>query len=92
MLLIASYLFYGAWDARFLLLIAISTVVDFLVAQRITVAPNRTLARRWGALSIMVTLGILVVFKYFDFFSASFSRFLAEALARELPAGTTLSP
>ncbi len=76
MLLVASYIFYGAWDARFLLLIAISTLVDFLVAQRITAAPNRTLARRWCALSITVNLGILGVLKYFDFFTTSFASFL----------------
>ena len=76
MLLVASYFFYGAWDARFLLLIAISTVVDFLVAHRITATPNRALAKRWCALSITINLGILGVFKYFDFFTTSFSRFL----------------
>ena len=76
MLLAASYLFYGAWDARFLLLIALSTLVDFLVAKRITATPDRVTARRWCALSITVNLGILGVFKYFDFFTTSFARLL----------------
>jgi len=80
LLLVASYVFYGAWDARFLLLIALSTVVDFFVAQQLAKAPRKSrLARRWCALSITVNLGILAVFKYFDFFTTSFAGLL-EAL------------
>ena len=57
LLLVASYVFYGAWDARFLLLIALSTVVDFFVAQQLAKAPRKSrLARRWCALSTMRTL------------------------------------
>lgn len=83
MLLVASYVFYGAWDARFLLLIALSTVVDFFVAKRITAASDRKVAKRWCALSITVNLGILGVFKYFDFFTTSFSKFLSTILNYE---------
>ena len=59
MLLVASYVFYGAWDARFLILIAISTLIDFHVAQRVTRSRDRTVAKRWCALSITTNLGIL---------------------------------
>ena len=80
LLLVASYVFYGAWDARFLLLIALSTIVDFFVARQVARAPRKSgLAKRWCALSITVNLGILGVFKYFDFFASSFARLL-EAL------------
>ena len=61
MLLVASYIFYGTWDARFLILIAISTLIDFHVAQRVTRSRERAIARRWCALSITTNLGILGV-------------------------------
>ena len=83
MLLVASYLFYGAWDARFLLLIALSTVVDFLVAQRITAASEKKIAKRWCTLSIAVNLGLLGVFKYYDFFVESFAGLLSSLFGYE---------
>ena len=43
MLLVASYVFYGAWDARFLLLILISTLVDFHVARRVAASRDLSL-------------------------------------------------
>lgn len=76
MLLVASYVFYGAWDARFLLLILISTLVDFHVARRVAASRDRAVAKRWCILSITINLGILGVFKYFDFFTSSFSSLL----------------
>ena len=76
MLLVASYVFYGAWDARFLLLILISTLVDFHVARRVAASRDRAVAKRWCILSITLNLGILGVFKYFDFFTSSFSSLL----------------
>ena len=41
LLLVASYVFYGWWDWRFLGLIALSTIVDFLVGIRIEEAPDK---------------------------------------------------
>jgi D-alanyl-lipoteichoic acid acyltransferase DltB (MBOAT superfamily) len=72
-LLVASYVFYGAWDWRFLSLIAISTAIDFWVAP--LAAPGRSLSSRRFALaaSAAVNLGILGFFKYFNFFSESFA-------------------
>lgn len=59
-LVAASYLFYGWWDWRFLSLIIISTLVDFFVSW------NITKAKLW--LSIIVNLGFLGFFKYYNFF------------------------
>lgn len=77
MLVVASYVFYGYWDWRFLGLIFISTVTDYFVAQWIHDA--RTARRKrlflWG--SIVVNLGILGYFKYADFFVSSLSELLA---------------
>ena len=71
-LLVASYWFYAAWDARFLGLIIVSTAVDFLVGQRVYESDSHRVRRRWLGLSLVVNLGLLFVFKYFNFFVDSF--------------------
>ena len=79
MLLVASYVFYGAWDWRFLSLILTSTVVDYLVGLRLgqEYVERR---RRWLlGLSLTVNLGMLGVFKYFGFFAESFRQMLLVA-------------
>ena len=68
LLLVASYVFYGWWDWRFLGLIALSTVVDFLVGIRIEKAPDKARKKRWLWVSLGVNLGILGYFKYANFF------------------------
>ncbi len=71
MLLAASYVFYGAWDPRFLLLIVLSTIVDFFVGKALGKAQGGRARRGLLALSVAVNLGILGVFNYFNFFAAS---------------------
>ncbi len=70
-LLMASYVFYGWWDWRFLGLIALSTVVDFVVARRVHTAQSERGRKGWLFASLGVNLGVLGVFKYADFFVAS---------------------
>jgi D-alanyl-lipoteichoic acid acyltransferase DltB (MBOAT superfamily) len=69
MLLVASYVFYGYWDWRFLFLMMFSTVVDYSAA--ILIARDRSRPRRKAILicSIVVQLSLLGLFKYFGFFS-----------------------
>ncbi len=70
-LLVASYVFYGAWDWRFLSLIVFSTVVDYSVGRALgrSVAPR---ARRLLLVtSLVANLGLLGFFKYFNFFIES---------------------
>ncbi len=63
-LLAASYLFYMAWNPPFVLLLIISTAVDWWVAKGIAVARSIP-ARRWLlACSLGVNLGFLFFFKY----------------------------
>ncbi|MBL0127343.1 MAG: MBOAT family protein [Flavobacteriales bacterium] len=67
-LLAASYVFYGWWDARFLLLVALSSLIDY-GAGRAMGSTDRTPRRRallW--VSIVANLGMLGFFKYFNFF------------------------
>ncbi|SMP40897.1 alginate O-acetyltransferase complex protein AlgI [Neorhodopirellula lusitana] len=78
-LLVASYYFYAYWDYRFCGLLLISTAVDYWVA----IAIHRTASvrvRRWCLLvSLLVNLGMLGFFKYFNFFVDS-ARPLIESL------------
>ncbi len=68
LVLVASYYFYGSWDWRFLSLLLLSTVLDFFLALKIQNAKNKEVKRFLITLSILVNLGILFVFKYFNFF------------------------
>ncbi|HLA67981.1 MAG TPA: MBOAT family protein [Acidimicrobiia bacterium] len=68
LLLVASYVFYGWWDYRFLSLLAISTVADFTIGQAMNRTESDRIRRRWLFASLGVNLGILGFFKYFNFF------------------------
>ncbi len=70
-LLGGSYLFYAAWDWRFLGLILFSTLIDFILGQRI--GKDRTRKKLYITLSLLSNLGLLGVFKYFNFFAQSAS-------------------
>ena len=70
-ILLASYYFYALWNPTFVpLLIAISSI-DFLTARGITASTSARLRRLLLFTSIVTDIGTLVVFKYFNFFSAS---------------------
>lgn len=72
MLLVASYVFYGFWDWRFLFLMAISTITDFFVARKIEFSEDRCKRKLLLLLSIVVNLSILGFFKYCNFFVENF--------------------
>ena len=75
-LLICSYAFYAAWDYRFLSLIFVSTAVDFCVGLGLARTDNPAQRKRLVITSLAVNLGILGVFKYFDFFAGSLAELL----------------
>jgi alginate O-acetyltransferase complex protein AlgI len=70
-LLACSYVFYAAWDWRFLSLIWISTVVDYVVGIRLGDEVDARTRKLWITVSVVANLGILGVFKYFNFFAES---------------------
>jgi D-alanyl-lipoteichoic acid acyltransferase DltB (MBOAT superfamily) len=70
-LLLASYAFYSAWDWRFALLIAFTSLSSYWTALRMD-AREGAARGRWAALNIAVNLGILAYFKYAGFFVDSF--------------------
>ena len=69
-LLLASYVFYGFWDWRFLGLILVSTAVDYTVSRLMRPAAE-PLRKQLLLVSLVVNLGLLVTFKYFGFFVES---------------------
>jgi alginate O-acetyltransferase complex protein AlgI len=72
-LLAASYVFYGAWDIRFLGLIILSTAVDFAAGCVLAHYSEPRKRRLALACSIVLNLGLLGVFKYYNFFAESFA-------------------
>lgn len=79
LLLAASYLFYGAWNPPFVLLLVLSTVIDYAAAARIAAETRPAYRRAWLAFSLSANLGLLGYFKYGDFLLANFQQVLALA-------------
>ncbi|MCB0804354.1 MAG: MBOAT family protein [Bacteroidales bacterium] len=73
LLLVASYVFYGWWDWRFLSLIVFSSIVDYWVGISIEKTENTAKRKALLTTSILVNIGFLGFFKYFNFFSESFA-------------------
>jgi alginate O-acetyltransferase complex protein AlgI len=88
LIVIASYVFYGWWDWRFLSLIFFSTLVDFAVGINLTKVENLTKRKMLLWTSILVNLGFLGYFKYSNFFidnfTSAFSFFGSEINANSL--------
>jgi alginate O-acetyltransferase complex protein AlgI len=68
LLLISSYFFYGYWEAKYLSIIVISTLIDFYVGIKIYDSISQNRKRFYLYISLISNLGILFVFKYFNFF------------------------
>jgi D-alanyl-lipoteichoic acid acyltransferase DltB (MBOAT superfamily) len=69
--LVASYIFYGWWDWRFLFIIAFSSVLDYTLGLRIGSTEDGPARKTLLIGSIVSNLGILAIFKYFNFFISS---------------------
>ena len=72
LIVVASYVFYGWWDTQFLSLILFSTVVDYLVGVGLLKQENQTKRKILLWISIIVNLGFLGFFKYYNFFLDNF--------------------
>ena len=68
LLLAASYFFYGWWDIRFLGLIILSSITDYALGRWLESEDRQVYRTGLLLLSLLVNLGILFVFKYFNFF------------------------
>ena len=76
-LLVASYLFYAAWNPPFVILLWVSTVVDWWAAKKLVDAENPHARRAWMLLSVVVNLGMLGYFKYGGFLMENFQVLMA---------------
>lgn len=72
LILVSSYLFYGWWDERFLLLIAASTLIDFSIGKQLAVSESARKRKFLLWTSIVANIGILAYFKYANFFIENF--------------------
>ncbi|MDO7842908.1 MBOAT family O-acyltransferase [Sphingomonas immobilis] len=77
-LLLASYLFYSAWNPPFVILLWVSTIVDWVAAQQLVKARSQWVRRLWMLISVVVNLGMLAYFKYGQFAVDSFAGLLSE--------------
>jgi len=72
LLVVSSYVFYGWWDWRFLILILFSTVLDFFIGKKLLIEQDAKKRKLLLWTSIGVNLGLLGFFKYFNFFLDNF--------------------
>ncbi len=72
-LLVASYVFYGAWNPPFVLLLLFSTVVDYWAAHRMHAALDQRTRRAYHTVSLAAKLGLLGFFKYGAFLLENFT-------------------
>jgi len=73
LVLVASYFFYGWWSWKFMGLLMLSTALDYAYGFWVA-SPNRKKAKLFLWLSIINNLGILGVFKYYNFFAVQFQK------------------
>lgn len=83
LLLFSSYFFYGWWDWRFLFLILFSSLVDYVLSHKIEKSTCNKQRDLFLLISLISNLGLLAFFKYFNFFTDSFS-FLMRSLGWEV--------
>ena len=85
LLLCAGYFFYGWWDWRFLLLMILSTTIDYFIALRIFETPPGRRRRALLIISLCVNFGLLGFFKYCNFFIGSFAALLDTVGVHNVP-------
>jgi alginate O-acetyltransferase complex protein AlgI len=76
-LLLASYLFYSAWNPPFVILLWVSTVIDWYAAQGLVKARRAASRHAWMLLSVIANLGMLGYFKYGQFLLDNFSALMS---------------
>ncbi|WP_264525293.1 MBOAT family O-acyltransferase [Flavobacterium sp. N502536] len=85
LLIVASCYFYSCWDWRFLFLLVFSTFLDYYTGIQIEKGKSEKSRKFWFWLSILVNLGFLGVFKYYNFFASSFAELLNSAGLKASP-------
>jgi alginate O-acetyltransferase complex protein AlgI len=73
LLLVSSYYFYSCWNYKFLFLLIFSTSLDYYTGIKMFEAKTNTIKKTWFWASIIINLGFLGIFKYYNFFIESFA-------------------
>jgi alginate O-acetyltransferase complex protein AlgI len=93
LLLLASYYFYMCWRADYIILIVVSTLIDFFAARRMGQHTERKRRKKYLILSLFTNLGLLGTFKYFNFFTENINQlFEYFNVASQIPALNLLLP
>src|ERR1700681_2894371 len=87
-ILLASVIFYGSWNPKYLLLLATPSVIDYFSAIRMNATEDSRNRKFWLLCSIVSNLGLLGYFKYANFFVQNFARLSG----REMPVLHILLP
>ena len=88
LLLVASYIFYGWWDWRFLCLLIGLSLANYFIGIEIGRNHDKKKTKAWLFLGLILNLGVLVIFKYYNFFIDSFID-LVSVFGYDLPESTT---
>src|SRR5437764_15289141 len=84
-LAVASYLFYAAWNPPFVILLWVSTVVDWYAAQGLVKARRPAARHAWMLLSVSANLGMLGYFKYGQFLLDNFTSLISSVGCSYMP-------
>ena len=76
-LTIFSYIFYGFWDYRFTVLMLSCTILNYYCGKKIAFTNNKKLKKLWLSVALILSLGVLAYFKYYNFFSNSINGMLS---------------
>jgi alginate O-acetyltransferase complex protein AlgI len=87
LLLIASYVFYVSWDWRFLLILVIVSVTNYLIGILIDNTRHNKMSKIWLITGLAINISVLGVFKYFNFFIDGFID-LVSLFGYDLPGST----
>lgn len=79
LMVIGSYVFYSWWDPRCTVLLLFTSLVDYSAGRLMHRSVTQTARRGWLLMSIILNLGVLALFKYFNFFRESFETLVAVA-------------
>jgi D-alanyl-lipoteichoic acid acyltransferase DltB (MBOAT superfamily) len=71
-LLLASYVYYGWWDWRFLFLLLFASLFNYFIGIKIDACATLSHRKSWLITGLFINLGLLGLFKYFDFFIEGF--------------------
>lgn len=77
LLLVSSYYFYMCWKPEYVIVLMVSTLIDFFAGQKIYHSTNTKLKKTYLIVSLILNLGLLFTFKYYNFFNNNIHEFLS---------------